>query len=85
MPVDAAYDWGGGLIWLYMPPSADAGTSEIRRVIAAIGGGLSLLNEGQLNAPVVGVVIMSVTAGKFSASAYLATPEKAFAATLNSP
>ena len=43
MPVDAAYDWGGGLIWLTMPPSADAGTSEIRRVIAAIGGAATLV------------------------------------------
>ena len=43
MPVDAAYDWGGGLIWLSMPPSADAGTSEIRRVIAAIGGAATLV------------------------------------------
>ena len=54
-------------------------------LVAVIGGGLSLLNEGQLNAPVVGVVIMSVTDGKVSASAYLATSQKAFAATLTSP
>jgi glycolate oxidase FAD binding subunit len=43
MAADAVYDWGGGLIWLAVPQSADAGTSEIRRVIAAIGGAATLV------------------------------------------
>jgi glycolate oxidase FAD binding subunit len=38
MQVDAFYDWSGGLIWLEVPQSADAGATEIRRVIASTGG-----------------------------------------------
>lgn len=43
MKVDALYDWSGGLIWLEVPPSADAGATEIRRVIAASGGHATLV------------------------------------------
>ena len=40
---DAFYDWSGGLIWLEVPKSADAGATEIRRVIASTGGHATLV------------------------------------------
>lgn len=43
MPVEAFYDWSGGLIWLEVPESADAGASDIRRVIAQHGGHATLM------------------------------------------
>jgi glycolate oxidase FAD binding subunit len=43
MPVKAFYDWSGGLIWLEVPASADAGTAEIRRVVAIHGGHATLI------------------------------------------
>jgi glycolate oxidase FAD binding subunit len=39
----AAYDWSGGLIWLQSAPTSDAGASEIRRVVAEIGGYATLI------------------------------------------
>ncbi len=39
----AAYDWSGGLIWLQCAPSADAGATEVRRVVAEIGGHATLM------------------------------------------
>jgi glycolate dehydrogenase FAD-binding subunit len=43
MSVDAVYDWSGGLIWLEVPESADAGATEIRRVMASTGGHATLV------------------------------------------
>ena len=43
MAVEAFYDWSGGLIWLEVPESADAGASDIRRVIAQFGGHATLI------------------------------------------
>jgi glycolate oxidase FAD binding subunit len=43
MPVEAFYDWSGGLIWLEVPESADAGATDIRRVIAQHGGHATLI------------------------------------------
>lgn len=43
MPVAAYYDWSGGLIWLEVPESADAGATDIRRVIALHGGHATLI------------------------------------------
>lgn len=38
MPVEVMYDWSGGLIWLEIPASADAGAADIRRALAVHGG-----------------------------------------------
>jgi glycolate oxidase FAD binding subunit len=43
MPVEAFYDWSGGLIWLETPASADAGTADIRRAVAIHGGHATLV------------------------------------------
>jgi len=43
MPVEAVYDWSGGLVWLLVPPSADAGATDVRRVIALHGGHATLI------------------------------------------
>ena len=50
MDVDAFFDWSGGLIWLAVPPSADAGTTDIRRVLAAHGGHATLIRGRRLGA-----------------------------------
>ncbi len=39
----AIYDWSGGLIWLVMPPSSDAGASEVRRALGECGGYATLI------------------------------------------
>ena len=39
----AAYDWSGGLIRLQTAPSADAGASEVERVVAETGGYATLI------------------------------------------
>ena len=43
MEVEATYDWSGGLIWLEVPISADAGATDIRRIIALHGGHATLI------------------------------------------
>lgn len=43
MHCKVAYDWSGGLIWLEVPDSADAGSADIRRVIATRGGHATLV------------------------------------------
>ena len=43
MPVEAFYDWSGGLVWLEVLESADAGASDIRRIIAQYGGHATLM------------------------------------------
>ena len=40
---DAFYDWAGGLIWLAVAPSDDAGAAEIRRALQESGGGHATL------------------------------------------
>jgi glycolate oxidase FAD binding subunit len=37
------YDWAGGLIWIAMPPSDDAGSASIRRAVAMLGGHATLV------------------------------------------
>lgn len=43
MPAEAYYDWSGGLVWLEIPASADAGASDIRRAVATLGGHATLI------------------------------------------
>lgn len=43
MEAEAFYDWSGGLIWIETPPSADAGASDIRRLVASHGGHATLI------------------------------------------
>jgi glycolate oxidase FAD binding subunit len=53
MAVEAVYDWSGGLIWLEVPTSADAGATDIRRVIALHGGHATLVRaEAEVRAAV---------------------------------
>jgi glycolate oxidase FAD binding subunit len=40
---DVIYDWGGGLIWLALPPAANAGATLLRQCVAAIGGHATLM------------------------------------------
>ncbi len=39
----AVYDWSGGLIWLEVAPSRDAGAMEVRRAIVEMGGHATLI------------------------------------------
>jgi glycolate oxidase FAD binding subunit len=43
MDCSALYDWAGGLIWLEILPTTDAGAADIRRVIATHGGHATLI------------------------------------------
>lgn len=43
MPAECYYDWSGGLIWLEVAASADAGASDIRRAVAVHGGHATLI------------------------------------------
>lgn len=43
MPCHAFYDWSGGLIWLEVPETSDAGTADIRRAVAQYGGHATLV------------------------------------------
>jgi len=35
---EVLYDWGGGLLWVLLAPSDDAGAAFVRPAIAAFGG-----------------------------------------------
>ncbi len=43
MPAVAFYDWSGGLIWIEVQASADAGMSDVRRAVAVHGGHATLI------------------------------------------
>jgi len=43
MHVEAYYDWSGGLVWLEVPVTADAGAADIRRAVATHGGHATLI------------------------------------------
>ncbi|WP_040400649.1 glycolate oxidase subunit GlcE [Amorphus coralli] len=45
-PARGFYDWGGGLVWIATGPEDDAGAAELRRSIAAHGGGHATLVRG---------------------------------------
>ncbi|MBR0755561.1 FAD-binding protein [Bradyrhizobium jicamae] len=40
---DVIYDWGGGLIWLALPPKADAHAASVRGHVEAAGGHATLI------------------------------------------
>lgn len=40
---EVVYDWGGGLIWAALPPSADAQASQLRKLVDAAGGHATLI------------------------------------------
>lgn len=43
MSAEAFYDWAGGLVWLEIAATADAGASDIRRAVAIHGGHATLI------------------------------------------
>jgi glycolate oxidase FAD binding subunit len=49
------YDWAGGLIWLALDPSEDAGATLIRRAVAAHGGHATLVRAPASVRAAVGV------------------------------
>ncbi len=42
LPGDAFLDWGGGLIWLAVPATADASSAQVRAAVDASGGHATL-------------------------------------------
>ena len=53
MQIEAYYDWSGGLVWIEVPASADAGASDVRRAVAVNGGHATLIRaEPQVRASV---------------------------------
>jgi len=40
---EAYYDWGGGLVWLALPETGDAGAAQVRAAVAATGGHATLI------------------------------------------
>ena len=47
MDAHAYFDWAGGLIWLSVPHAADAGSTDIRRVLASHGGHATLIRASE--------------------------------------
>ena len=43
----AFYDWSGGLIWLALPPSADADHSTVRGALGSTGGHATLIRAAE--------------------------------------
>jgi glycolate oxidase FAD binding subunit len=44
---DVIYDWGGGLIWAALPPSADASAGMLRLRVNAVGGHATLVRASE--------------------------------------
>jgi glycolate oxidase FAD binding subunit len=42
-PAQTFYDWAGGLIWVALGASDDAGAALVRRAVAATGGHATLI------------------------------------------
>ena len=40
---DYYFDWAGGLVWIALPPSDDAGNAMIRQTVARTGGHATLI------------------------------------------
>ena len=47
MPAEAFYDWSGGLVWLEVPATSDAGAADIRRAVALHGGHATLIRADE--------------------------------------
>ena len=47
VPVEVMYDWSGGMIWLELPASADAGAADVRRAVASFGGHATLIRAAE--------------------------------------
>ena len=45
---DVIYDWGGGLIWAALPPSADARAGMLRSRVGAVGGHAMLVRASEV-------------------------------------
>ena len=43
IPAEVLYDWAGGLVWLELEPSDDAGATLVREAVAAAGGHATLV------------------------------------------
>ncbi|MEO3431112.1 glycolate oxidase subunit GlcE [Pelagibius sp. CAU 1746] len=61
---DVFYDWGGGLIWLALPATADAGAGQVRAAVAAAGGGHATLVRAPLELRAAGAVFQPQDAAK---------------------
>jgi glycolate oxidase FAD binding subunit len=44
---EVMYDWGGGLIWAALPPSADAQAGQLRKLVDAAGGHATLIRGSE--------------------------------------
>jgi glycolate oxidase FAD binding subunit len=44
---DVIYDWGGGLIWVALPPKSDAQAARVRSRVEAAGGHATLIRAGE--------------------------------------
>ena len=68
MGVEALYDASGGLIWLEVTASADAGAADIRRILSTHGGHATLIRaEPDVRASVEVFQPMSAAVGRIAA------------------